>query len=104
MQYTLLYVLAVMCRRLVGISRGDGAPSTACRYDFEAVRGVLTLINTALPAVLAVLRAPPPAGQSVPRSQNVLGVTFSYQPPPKSIVPCAASLKELYAPPHSIAK
>jgi hypothetical protein len=44
------------------------------------------------------------AGQSVPRAQNVLGVTFSYQPPPKSIVPCAASLKELYAPPNSVAK
>jgi hypothetical protein len=44
------------------------------------------------------------AGQSVPRSQNVLGVTFSFQPPPKSIVPCAASLKQLYAPPHSVAK
>ncbi|WIA13867.1 hypothetical protein OEZ85_002439 [Tetradesmus obliquus] len=43
------------------------------------------------------------SGQSVPRSQNVLGVTFSYQPPPKSIVPSAASLKELYGPPHSIA-
>jgi hypothetical protein len=44
------------------------------------------------------------AGQSVPRAQNVLGVTFSYQPPPKSIVPCAASLKELYAPPNTVAK
>eukprot|EP00775_Hariotina_reticulata_P005621 gene5621-5859_t len=42
-------------------------------------------------------------GQSVPRAQNVLGVTFSYQPPPKSIVPCAASLKELYAPPNTVA-
>jgi hypothetical protein len=54
--------------------------------------------------VLLLLLLLGPAGQSVPRSQNVLGVTFSYQPPPKSIVPCAASLKELYAPPNTVAK
>jgi hypothetical protein len=29
----------------------------------------------------------------VPRIQRVLGVEFSYQPPPKSTVPYAASLK-----------
>jgi hypothetical protein len=32
-------------------------------------------------------------GQAVPRIQRVLGVEFSYQPPPKSTVPFAASLK-----------
>lgn len=32
-------------------------------------------------------------GQAVPRAQRVLGVEFSYQPPPKSTVPYAASLK-----------
>lgn len=29
----------------------------------------------------------------MPRTQRVLGVEFSYQPPPKSTVPFAASLK-----------
>ncbi|GAB4814819.1 hypothetical protein N2152v2_001865 [Parachlorella kessleri] len=33
------------------------------------------------------------AGQSVPRVQHVGGVDFSYQPPPRNIVPYAASLK-----------
>lgn len=32
-------------------------------------------------------------GQAVPRIQRVLGVEFSYQPPPKCTVPYAASLK-----------
>ncbi len=29
----------------------------------------------------------------MPRLQRVLGVDFSYQPPPRSVVPCAAALK-----------
>ncbi|KAL4446280.1 hypothetical protein ABPG77_003087 [Micractinium sp. CCAP 211/92] len=33
------------------------------------------------------------AGQSVPRIQHVAGVEFHYQPPPRSVVPFAASLK-----------
>ncbi|GBF97607.1 hypothetical protein Rsub_10743 [Raphidocelis subcapitata] len=33
------------------------------------------------------------SGQAVPRVQRVLGVEFAYQPPPKSTVPYAASLK-----------
>ena len=37
--------------------------------------------------------APPGAGQSVSRIQHVGGVDFSYQPPPRNIVPYAASLK-----------
>ena len=32
-------------------------------------------------------------GQSVPRSQHVMGVEFSYQPPPRNVVPFAAALK-----------
>ncbi|GLC45335.1 hypothetical protein PLESTM_001721400 [Pleodorina starrii] len=32
-------------------------------------------------------------GQAVPRQQRVLGVDFCYQPPPRSVVPCAAALK-----------
>jgi hypothetical protein len=35
----------------------------------------------------------PSAGQSVARIQHVSGVDFSYQPPPRNIVPYAASLK-----------
>ncbi|EFJ48158.1 hypothetical protein VOLCADRAFT_91222, partial [Volvox carteri f. nagariensis] len=32
-------------------------------------------------------------GQAVARQQRVLGVDFCYQPPPRSVVPCAAALK-----------
>ena len=43
------------------------------------------------------LRSPPTpfahAGQAVGRAQLVMGVEFSYQPPPKSVVPFAAALK-----------
>ncbi|PNG99482.1 hypothetical protein TSOC_014738, partial [Tetrabaena socialis] len=31
--------------------------------------------------------------QAVPRQQRVMGVDFCYQPPPRSVVPCAAALK-----------
>lgn len=37
--------------------------------------------------------APAAAGQSVGRIQHVEGVDFSYQPPPRTAVPYAASLK-----------
>ena len=40
------------------------------------------------------------AGQAVPRAQRVLGVEFSYQPPPKNVVPYAASLKGTHPMPH----
>lgn len=33
------------------------------------------------------------AGQCVPRTQHVAGVDFVYQPPPRHIVPLAATLK-----------
>ncbi len=33
------------------------------------------------------------SGQAVGRAQQVMGVEFSYQPPPKSVVPFAAALK-----------
>lgn len=33
------------------------------------------------------------AGQYVPRVQVIRGICFSYQPPPRTIVPHAASLK-----------
>jgi hypothetical protein len=36
---------------------------------------------------------PTPTGQAVSRGQQVLGVEFFYQPPPKSVVPSAASLR-----------
>jgi hypothetical protein len=32
-------------------------------------------------------------GYAVPRAQRILGFDFSYQPPPKPTVPCAASLQ-----------
>jgi hypothetical protein len=42
--------------------------------------------------------APAPPGCAVPRVQRVLGFEFSYQPPPKSTVPGAASLKGAHVP------
>ena len=33
------------------------------------------------------------AGQYVPRMQTIRGMAFSYQPPPRNIVPYAAALK-----------
>ena len=41
---------------------------------------------------------PPLSGQAVNRSQTVMGVEFSYQPPPKSVVPYAAALKGQHVP------
>lgn len=41
---------------------------------------------------------PPAAGQVVARAQHVAGVNFSYQPPPRHLVPFAAALK---APPYA---
>ena len=47
------------------------------------------------PPALSRTRALPAscAGKSVSRIQHVGGVDFSYQPPPRNIVPYAASLK-----------
>jgi hypothetical protein len=41
---------------------------------------------------------PSAAGQVVARAQHVAGVNFSYQPPPRHLVPFAAALK---APPYA---
>lgn len=43
--------------------------------------------NTVVPAMCTCV------GQAVPRQQRIMGVEFSYQPPPRNVVPYAAALK-----------
>jgi hypothetical protein len=78
------------------LQRGEAGPGVShldTSHNLLHQQAVSSL-PTQTPAVTDLTPASPAtAGQAVPRIQRVLGVEFSYQPPPKSTVPYAASLK-----------
>lgn len=78
---------------------GGGGPSSRRPCRMVVVEGeegqVLQAVNVVVAAVdrYKDLCEGRYQGQAVPRQQRVLGVDFCYQPPPRSVVPCAAALK-----------
>lgn len=73
-------------------ARGASNPTGCCKLG-PALAGHLQ--SPPLTHTISPHRRPAPtaAGQAVPRTQRVAGVDFSYQPPPRHIVPYAAALK-----------
>ena len=57
----------------------------ACYYCHNQYAGIVDVFHD-----IAVACA---TGQYVPRMQTIRGIAFSYQPPPRNIVPYAAALK-----------